>query len=307
MTSLFVPRILVIKTGAAGDVVRTTVLLNALPCRITWVIDPRYQGILPEHHPHLEKIVTLPNALQELSGLHFDLTLSLEEDPFCAQLAVTIPTSKLTGIYITEEGLQYTPDAGWFDMGLCSKHGLTMANGLKKQNEFPFQHWLLQMLNLPFQGEEYCIYKDPARSSQERVVGIETKVGERWPNKAWAGYPALIRQLESEGYHCKTFSHQHNIRAYLDEIASCSFLISGDTLSMHVAMAYKIPCIAIFNCTSPSEIFDYGVLQKAVSPLLHQFYYSQEFSPAAIESVTVETVYTLFRQWQLSFAAMEKE
>ena len=77
-------KILLIKTGAAGDVVRTTILLNALQGSITWVIDSRYQGILPTWHPNLHRIVTLDNALTTLQHEIFDHTISLEEDAACA-------------------------------------------------------------------------------------------------------------------------------------------------------------------------------------------------------------------------------
>jgi heptosyltransferase II len=61
-------------------------------------------------------------------------------------------------------------------------------------------------------------------------------------------------------------------------------------------MAYHIPSIAIFNCTSPAEIYDYGTLKKVVSPLLHQAFYKTHFSQAVIDSITVEEVYAAFLQ-----------
>ena len=44
---------LIIKTGAAGDVVRTTVLLNSLSGPITWVTDKKYTALLPVRHAAL--------------------------------------------------------------------------------------------------------------------------------------------------------------------------------------------------------------------------------------------------------------
>lgn len=290
-------KILLIKTGAAGDVVRTTVLLNALQGSITWVIDSRYEPILPIHHPNLHRVVALEHAQEVLQHEIFDHTISLEENVDCALLASKIPTKKITGIYLENKRLVYTSDAaGWYDMSLLSALGATAANEAKKQNLHTFQQLLLNMFGLSFNREPYCIYRNTQIRPDQRLIGIETRVGARWPNKGWSGYPALINKLQQLGYTCRLLEQRKKITEYLDDIAHCAFIISGDTLAMHVAMAYHIPSIAIFNCTSPAEIYDYGTLKKVVSPLLHQAFYKTHFSQAVIDSITVEEVYAAFLQ-----------
>lgn len=294
-------KILLIKTGAAGDVVRTTTLLNSLPGQITWVVDKRYRGLLPAEHSRLAQVVNVNDAFAELSGMAFDWIISLEEDLACAQLASFFNTKKLTGIYSEGETISYTPDSAcWFDMSLVSKKGKAAANELKMQNRQSFQELLFQVAGLSFNGEPYCIYRNAAIQPVDGVVAIETRAGARWPNKAWGGYTALTSLLEKEGYRVKLLAQQKNLTDYLDDIAGCSFLISGDTLAMHIALAYKIPSIAIFNCTSVTEIYDYGTLQKIESPLLMQSFYSREFSAEVINSITPETVHAAFAQYQLT-------
>jgi len=290
-------KILLIKTGAAGDVVRTTVLLNALEGAITWVIDSRYKELLPLSHPNLKRVVTMEEALPTLQHEIFDHIISLEEDADCALLACRIPTKKFTGIYLENKHFQYTPDAaGWFDMSLVSALGAACANETKKHNTASFQQLLLNMFSLPFNGEPYCIYRNMQIHPDKRVVGIETRVGARWPNKGWSGYPTLINKLHDLGYSCKQLEQRNSIVEYLDDIAGCSFIISGDTLAMHGAMAYHIPSIAIFNCTSPAEIHDYGTMKKIISPLLPEAFYKTQFSQAVIDSITPDEVYTAFLQ-----------
>jgi heptosyltransferase-2 len=291
-------KILLIKTGAAGDVVRTTVLLNALQGSITWVIDSRYQGILPTWHPNLHRIVTLDNAMTVLQHEIFDHTISLEEDADCALLASRIPTKKITGISLENKKLTYTADAApWYDMSLVSTLGASCANEAKRRNTSTFQKLLLSMFALPFNGEQYCIYRNNHIRPLPKVIGIETRVGARWPNKGWSGYPALINKLLDNGYTIKQLEQRNSIVEYLDDIAGCSFIISGDTLAMHVAMAYHLPSIAIFNCTSPAEIHDYGTLKKVVSPLLQQAFYKTSFSQAVIDSVSADEVFNVFLQY----------
>lgn len=297
-------KILLIKTGAAGDVVRTTTLLRVLKGDITWVIDPRYSDILPTGHPELQRIIPVEQAAHILKNESFDLTLSLEEDIACAKLASTVPTGRLIGIYMDSDIIRYTDDvAGWFDMSLVSKLGKVAANKIKAANTHTFQYWLFNMLGLSFHGQPYCIYRNPDIDREEELIGIETRSGNRWPNKSWAGYQALTEQLTGNGYRCLLLAQRERLRDYLDDIARCSYLISGDTLAMHVALAYNIPSLAIFNCTSPAEIYDYGLLQKIVSPLLQQSFYSREYTPEVIASVSPEEVHGSF----LEHMAFRKE
>jgi heptosyltransferase-2 len=287
-------KILLIKTGAAGDVVRTTTLLRVLKGDITWVIDNRYREILPDGHPTLQRILALDEAYDILKNESFDLTVSLEEDIACAQLASAIPTGRLVGIYWAEEAIRYTGEGtGWFDMSLISKLGKKAANAMKAANTHTFQYWLFRMLDLPFQGEPYCIYHNDTIIREKGLVGIETRSGNRWPNKSWTGYQDLIDQLTANGYRCQVLTQREKLRDYLDDIARCSYLVSGDTLAMHVALAYQVPGLAIFNCTSPVEIYDYNLLQKIVSPLLQQSYYSRAFSPEVVASVSPQSVHEL--------------
>jgi heptosyltransferase-2 len=290
-------KILLIKTGAAGDVVRTTVLLNVLQGAVTWVIDGRYAAILPERHPNLQRVITLEDAGAVLQHEIFDHTISLEESTACALLASKIPTKKLTGVYLENKHICYTTDsAGWYDMSLISALGTTCANDTKKRNTATFQQLLFNMFGFEFTGEPYCINRNIRIRPVPGVIGIETRVGARWPNKGWSGYPALINKLQQQGYTCKLLEQRSTLAAYLDDIAGCSFIISGDTLAMHVAMAYHIPSIALFNCTSPAEIYGYGTLTKIVSPLLNEAFYQTTFSQAVIDSVTPDEVFTAFMQ-----------
>ncbi len=77
-------KVLLIKTGAAGDIVRTTVLLNALKGEITWVAESKYVDILPDDQPSLERVLSIEEAAEKLTQEKFDLTISLEEDSACA-------------------------------------------------------------------------------------------------------------------------------------------------------------------------------------------------------------------------------
>ena len=57
------------------------------------------------------------------------------------------------------------------------------------------------------------------------------------------------------------------------------------------ALGSGIPTVAIFNCTSPWEIHDYGLLTKIVSPLLEEFFYQRCFEHRATTAVSMDQVF----------------
>ena len=48
--------------------------------------------------------------------------------------------------------------------------------------------------------------------------------------------------------------------------------------------------MAIFTCTSPWEIYEYGLLTKIVSPLLGDFFYKRGFDTRATTAITYDEV-----------------
>jgi heptosyltransferase-2 len=281
---------LIIKTGAAGDVVRTTSLLNVLDGNIYWVTAGESKLLFPDDMPGLT-IVTVKEAFESLKTIKFTQVISLEENDDCARLAGGMNTNELIGIYSGNNGINYTDNSAyWFDMSRVSKLGLQKANELKKQNTRSYQECIFRMLGKKFNGEPYRIFNGKT-TKENKLIGIEKRTGKQWPDKQWWGYDELITMLEQEEHKVKIFRQRDNIRDYVEDIAGCSHIVSGDTLAMHIALACKKTCTAIFNCTSPQEIYDYGLLKKVVSPLLNQYFYSSSFDKEVIESISLDEVY----------------
>ncbi|MFI5131420.1 MAG: glycosyltransferase family 9 protein [Chitinophagales bacterium] len=282
-------KILIIKTGAAGDVVRTTSLLNVLKGNIYWVVDSKNKPLLPDNKDLIA--LTIEEAFEAISTIRFEQVISLEEDQDCAKLATNANTADLSGVYFDGNTINYTDNsAGWFDMSRVSKLGLTSANKLKLANTESYQFYIFKMIGKNFTGEPYKIFTDGSIKTKGNLIGVESRTGKQWPDKQWWGYEELVHQLESEGVSVRRFEQRNNIRDYLRDIAECSHIVSGDTLAMHIALAYKKNCTAIFNCTSPCEIYDYSVLKKIVSPLLNKYFYASSYDKDAVESVSLQEV-----------------
>lgn len=289
--------VLIIKTGATGDVVRTTVLLHILKHdNVTWITARKNAPVLPCKHPALREIL----AIEDLSETHplstrvFDIIVSLDDDPHCAMLAGSLKTKQLIGTYATtpDSPVQYTDNsASWFDMSLISRYPKAIADKKKYNGTRSVQSYLYEMLGHTFSGEEYLIPEHLTPHPIPKLIGIEARAGERWPTKRWNGYHTLSEKLKQAGYDTRFFSERDNIEDYIRDIAECSMMITGDTLGMHFALALKIPTVAIFTCTGANEIHDYGRMVKVVSPHLWNAFFKTEYIPQAVESVTQDMVW----------------
>ncbi|TDH21429.1 hypothetical protein EXU57_19730 [Segetibacter sp. 3557_3] len=289
--------ILIIKTGASGDVVRTTVLLHLfVKDNITWVTSAYNMALLPTSLPNL-RVLAMENIYSmNVFSQDFELVISLDEDLICAQLASQLTCRTRVGCFMDDGKISYTDSAReWFDMGLISRYGKTRANELKWHNNHSYQAILFRMLGYEFNGEEYLVRESCSDESAPGRIGMETRSGNRWPTKRWNGYSALTARLDHMGYQSISFENKASLSEYIDDIAGASMIICGDTLCLHIALALKKPVVGIFSCTSPAEIYDYGRLAKVVSPYLHEAYYRTEYCAKAVDAISVEDIINAIR------------
>lgn len=286
-------KIVIIKIGATGDVVRTTVLLHLFANdEITWITAKHNLAILPFKQANLKKVIAIDDV--EASGIFkdaFDLVISLDDDVKCATLASRIKTKQLFGAYMNGDKVVYTSDSNeWFDMGLSSRLGKAKADELKWLNTFSFQEILFRMLGAKFNGEPYFIREDVYSIGQPNVIGIEDRAGGRWPTKMWNQFPQLAEHLQNDGYEVVFFKERQHIKEYLQDIGNTSLIISGDTLGMHIALALKIPIVTLFTCTSAVEIYGYDNMEKVVSAELQKAFYKTEYIPEAVDCICLNDV-----------------
>jgi heptosyltransferase-2 len=204
--------LLVIKTGALGDVVRTTSILPGLArkhpgLQVTWLtahgaLDlvrgnrrvARSLGVDPRDAADLERVEG------ELATRAWDRVLSFDdEEPLC-RLATRLggdgSDGRLSGAWLDAAGQRrYTPDvAPWFDMGLLSVHGKARADELKRLNRETHPAIFARMLGIE-PGEPQLELPAGAHAFAEAfaartalgearpVVGLNTGSGGRWESK----------------------------------------------------------------------------------------------------------------------------
>ncbi|MCA8979891.1 MAG: glycosyltransferase family 9 protein, partial [Planctomycetes bacterium] len=201
--------ILIVKTGALGDVLRTTSILPGLreqhrDAEIVWVTAPAARELLELNDEVDELLCVDPKdaaavaaLVEELREDEWDWVISLDdEQPLCA-LATELGKTKLSGAHLDAAGERvYSADtAPWFDMGLLSVHGKQEADRLKVANTRSHPEIYAAMLGIEMGRPELELpiesFERAAAFARERglvevetLIGLNTGAGGRWTSKS---------------------------------------------------------------------------------------------------------------------------
>ena len=280
---------LIIKLGATGDVVRTTPLLHRLDGQITWVTAEKNAVLLEGLKANL-RCFSWQNRKHALD-VDYDLAINLEDTSDAAAFLKSAEPKQIFGAYGGSDSvLRYTENsAPWFDLSLISVHGKEKADQLKFQNRQTYQAMIFAGLGFNFSGERYWL-PQPIETGLSGDVAIAADSGPIWPMKKWAYYPELKRALEDEGLKVNVLPERSSLLEHLADVRNHRCLVGGDSLPMHFALGSGTPCVTLFNCTSPWEIYEYGIQKKIVSSLLREFFYKRGSDQRATTAIPIEEV-----------------
>jgi len=283
--------VLIIKLGATGDVVRTTPLLSHLDGQITWLTAGKNTVLLEGLRSNL-RCFSWEERAHALDS-HYGLAINLEDTLDCAQFLGTVNCREIFGAYLGSNGsVTYTQSSRrWFDLSLISCYGLHKANRLKLLNRETYQELIFNGLSMCFPGEPYVL-PEAVETELSGDVAIAADAGPIWPMKKWAYYKELKPRLEDQGLIVNVLPRRLSLLEHLADVRSHQCLVGGDSLPMHFALGTRTRCVTLFTCTSPWEIYDYGVLTKIVSPLLEEFFYKRGYDERATKAITVDEVFS---------------
>lgn len=300
----FGTRILIIKLGATGDVLRTTPILRALKAKypqshITWIVEPISAPLL-KSNPFIDRILT-PN-FETLSRLHveqFDLMLCLDKVEAATSLAMLARAKEKRGFALTEQGTLsiFQPEAEFALLMGVSDH-------LKfHENDKAYQQIVFEAVGFPYQQEKYVLELEPDAVQWAKafyfangvqagpIIGLNTGAGTGFAGKAWRveKWAALARRAQLElgakvlllgGPQERERNAEIAARAadavidsgtsntlpqFVALVDGCDAIVTGDTTGMHVAIAREVPVVALFGSTCAQEIDLYGRGEKIIT------------------------------------------
>lgn len=319
-------KILIIKLGAKGDVVRTLPLLVGIKekyknSEIHWITKKSSYNTL-KNIPEINKLYTIPVQLTE----KFDLLFNFDIDKEATDLANNIKADKKLGFYSQDD----FPMA--FNMPAEYYLNTLFDDEIKKSNKKTYQEMMYEIAELVYKKQNY---KFPLTASDKKyaedfiktnsintskLIGIHLGAGKRWPSKAWSEekLKEFILKASRRGYSFLLFAGQEekekhqrlitelkkfNIIVYHNnpdntdnEFASlvnlCKAMICSDSFALHISLSLEKPTIGLFFCSSVNEIEDYNILRKIVSPMLKDFFPEKmdQYSEELVNSISSEQV-----------------
>ena len=319
-------KILIIKLGSKGDVIRTLPVLAALKekypdSEIYWITKHPSKEIL-QIISHINKIFTIPCEINE----NFDILYNFDIEEQATDLANKINADKKFGF---KSENNYVSS---FNLGAEYYLNTLFDDEIKKNNKKTYQEMMCEAAELEYKKQHYPIYlaeQDKKYAEEfvkknnvnpDKLIGIHIGSSPRWPSKSWheEKIREFIKKAKNRGYEILLFGgpdeiEKHNriiadlnkqgIKIYSNNphnsdieffslINICKKIISADSYALHIALALKKPTIALFFCTSPHEVEDSGLLTKIVSPLLYDFFpeKSDEYSEELVNSILSEEV-----------------
>ena len=294
-------RILIIKLGALGDVIRTAALLPGLKeswpvSHITWVTRPAGVRMLA-NHPLIDRLLPLDaETLCHLEHEQFHLCLSLDKEPGPAGLAMRVNARERRGIGLSPHGTPFPLNPE------CREYFLLGLDDQRKffENTKSYPQLLYEALGLKYRGQRYRLYPDGRHRALARafwaragvrddqvLVGLNTGAGRVFANKNWPPekFIALAGRLcLRSGWRVALFGGpderernrriaaacpqvidtgcDHDELGFAALLQRSDVLVAGDTMAMHVAIALGVPCVALFGPTCAQEIELYGRGEK---------------------------------------------
>jgi heptosyltransferase-2 len=272
-------KILIIKLGAIGDVIRTTPLLRKLkevePAAEIWWLT-RTPEVVPQ-----EVDCLLPLALESLIILRavtFDVVYNLDKDKEACAICATLAARMKRGF--TLENGKAVP----FDAAAEHKYLTGVFDDLGKANTKSYQEEIFEICGFTFSGEKYILPEiekhDWKISTKKKIVGLNTGCGGRWTSRLWpeAYWIALAKKLKKAGYFPLLLGgeqeHQKNLRLarqsgarylghfplqkFMSEMNQCDVVVTAVTMAMHFAIGLGKKIVLFNNIFNRHEFELYG-------------------------------------------------
>jgi ADP-heptose:LPS heptosyltransferase len=278
-------RILIIKLGAIGDVIRTTPLIvkyRALypGCHITWVTHS--PEILPSNHINVICRFDFP-SIYTIQHMKFDIAINLDKETEACSLLKDVNATEKYGFIWDNHHIDIATPA--------AEHKLItgLFDNISKQNKKNYLEEIFEICNLPFNDEPYLLNVDATLSEKwqllkkkaegKTIVGLNTGCGKRWTTRLWPNdyWTKLVKALKLAGYYPVLLGGEaedennkwlaknsdafypghYSLKEFIAITANCNVMVTQVSMMMHIATALQIPMVLMNNIFNSNEFYLY--------------------------------------------------
>lgn len=280
-------RILIMKLGAAGDVIRTTPLLRKLRqeyknAYILWLT--HYPDLVPtlnDHEDGVNKVYKWETqSLYFLQSLTFDIIINLDKDEYaCGFTKIFENKAEIFG-YTIKENKPYPANR------LAEHKYMTgLFDDLSIANKKNYMHEIFQICGLEFSREEYILpkheeYNNSLIDQTKKVIGLNTGCGGRWTSRLWPeeywielakkllenNYEVILLGGPEEDEKNKKISNligakyfgTFPLKTFIGIMNKCEVVVTVVTMALHIAIGLKKKVVLLNNIFNKNEFDLYG-------------------------------------------------
>lgn len=277
-------RVLILKVGAAGEVIRNTPILHRLrelyqDAEITWVTD--YPDFIPRSFVH--KVLKYDwKSINLIQEQEYDLLLSLDKETHVCAVANRIRAKMKKGFLLDVNGKIVPADED------ARRKWLTgIFDDLMKENTKHYVEEIFEVCGWQWAGEKYILEgaRTPKisfrKDGSKQLIGLNTGAGSIWPTRIWPEdkWTELISALRETGNDVLLLGgpdeHEKNLRlarnsgagyegvkSFLEFsglIALCDVVVTSVTMALHIGIALERRIVLLNNIFNASEFYLYGL------------------------------------------------
>jgi mutator protein MutT len=328
-------KILIIKLGAKGDVVRTLSILESIKDKykdseIYWVTKKDSIELF-NNNPYITKVFSIPFETKE----SYDILYNFDIEDDATKLAKEIKADKKFGFY--SENDYPAP----FNFASEYYINTIFDDEIKKNNKKTYQEMMFEVAELPYKKELGLIYLNDEETEygerflrennidKNRLIGMHIGSAPRWPSKTWhedniiefikkskskrfeillfAGpndkqrLDKIIDRLNKEDIIVFKNNPNNTDRQFFSLINICSKIISSDSFALHVGVALKKQVIGLFFCSAVHEVETYNILKKIVAESLYDFFPEKmdKYEEKLTKSISADDVLEIIEDFDL--------
>jgi len=281
-------KILIIKLGASGDVIRTTPILHPLKkqfpnAKIFWLT------LNPEIIPDQVDVVLYFNTanIEFIKEVQFDLLINLDKDKEACALTNVISAKDKKG-FILKNGIPFPAN-----VSAENKYLTGIFDDISKQNTKTYMVEMFEMLDLIYNGEKYILPDFSSKNNywdvdkKKNIVGLNTGCGGRWTSRLWAddnwidlakklldhNYEVVFLGGEQENTKNKLFAEKSSakyfgffpLEKFINLIDQCDLVVTGVTMAMHLTLGLNKKIVLFNNIFNKNEFELFG-LGEVIEP-----------------------------------------
>ncbi len=275
-------KILIVKLGAIGDVIRTTPLYTRLKeeypkAKFYWITFT--PSVIPESVDVVLNYDTYSIAL--LKAIDFDLVINLDKDADACAVVNHVNSREVFGFKLYM-GLPAPANEKAYHKYLTG-----LFDDLNKANKKNYLEEIFEICGYDYRSEKYILNNFPEYNKDwnfdksKKILGFNTGCGGRWTSRLWADkyWIELAGKCIENGYKVillgGELEHEKNLKIaaetgaeypgyfklekFINLIDQCDLVVTGVTMAMHITLALKKKIVLFNNIFNPNEFELFGL------------------------------------------------